>query len=396
MERNGGPPTYLYNLKQSVVNNQFGDSIIFLADLISAQDTKENKKIQRTQYRRQFLKKIFEEFGKKSNFFNNLIILLFIMRLWVGNYTVNKFIRNSLNTYSYIHFHSVFTICLYKKMLRQFKGKIILTTHCPELPHLEYLHDLGISLKNIWGINLKYLELFEKIAFTKADYMIFPCKEALESYYNADECFKNIITENKVKYLPTCIMPASYKLPRNSIRSKYGIAESEVVLIFIGRHNAIKGYDLLLEFGKYVLSNYDNVTFIIAGKQYPLEGLHNDKWLEIGWTDDPYSLINASDLFILPNKETYFDLILLEVLSLGKSVLLSYTGGNKYFERYNLNGLMYFEKCNITDMIDVFEKNYKNVQLWDSYGSLNKKMFEDNFNINMFSDNYANIINELR
>lgn len=395
MERNGGPPTYLYNLKQSVVNNKLGDSIIFLADLISAQDSKENKKIQRTQYRRQFLKKIFEEFGKKNNLFNNLIIFLFIMRLWFGIYTVNKFIRSSLNTYNYIHFHSVFTMCLCKKMLRQFKGKIILTTHCPELPHLEYLHDLGISLKNVWRINLKYLELFEKIAFAKADYMIFPCKEALESYYNTDEYFENIITENKVKYLPTCIMPASYKLPRNSIRSKYGIAESEVVLIFIGRHNVIKGYDLLLEFGKYVLSNYNNVTFVIAGKQYPLEGLHNDKWLEIGWTDDPYSLINASDLFILPNKETYFDLILLEVLSLGKSVLLSYTGGNKYFERYNLTGLMYFEKCNITDMIDVFEKNYKNVQLWDSYGSLNKKMFEDNFNINMFSDNYANIINEL-
>ena len=43
------------------------------------------------------------------------------------------------------------------------------------------------------------------------------------------------------------------------------------------------------------------------------------------WTNDPHSLINASDMFILPNKETYFDLIMLEVLSMGKIVLATNT-----------------------------------------------------------------------
>ena len=65
------------------------------------------------------------------------------------------------------------------------------------------------------------------------------------------------------------------------------------------------------------------------------EGLKTDHWIEVGWTNDPHSLIAASDVFVLPNHETYFDLILLEVLSLGVPVVMSRTGGNKFFEQFN-------------------------------------------------------------
>ena len=57
--------------------------------------------------------------------------------------------------------------------------------------------------------------------------------------------------------------------------------------------------------------NKNNKTkFLIAWKEYPIKWLNNDRWIEIWWTDKPYEIIKASDIFILPNKETYFDLIL--------------------------------------------------------------------------------------
>ena len=44
----------------------------------------------------------------------------------------------------------------------------------------------------------------------------------------------------------------------------------------------------------------------------------------------------------MPNKETYFDLVMLEVLSLGQIVVASYTGGNKYFAKYENSGIFLY------------------------------------------------------
>ncbi len=43
-------------------------------------------------------------------------------------------------------------------------------------------------------------------------------------------------------------------------------------------------------------------------------------------------------------KETYFDLVMLEVLSLGKIIIASYTGGNKYFKSSFAKGVFTYSK----------------------------------------------------
>ena len=80
----------------------------------------------------------------------------------------------------------------------------------------------------------------------------------------------------------------------------------------------------------------------IAGTEGPLYHLEHNRWIEVGWTKDPGSVIQASDVFVLPNKETYFDLVMLEVLSLGQIVVASYTGGNKYFAKYENSGIFLY------------------------------------------------------
>lgn len=70
-------------------------------------------------------------------------------------------------------------------------------------------------------------------------------------------------------------------------------------------------------------------------------GLKDSRWKEVGWTNDSQSIIAASDVFVLPNRETYFDIIMLEVLSCGKIVIASRTGGNKYFEKIGAKGVFY-------------------------------------------------------
>lgn len=126
-----------------------------------------------------------------------------------------------------------------------------------------------------------------------------------------------------------------------------------------------------------------------------MKGLIHEKWIEAGWVDDPYSIINASDIFVLPNRETYFDLILLEVMSLGKPVLLPYNGGNKYFKRFLSKGLVFYNEGNLKDMVNTFVKYYNDFSHWEEYGKINKDIFDNFFNNDIFGNNYLMLVNGL-
>ena len=162
-----------------------------------------------------------------------------------------------------------------------------------------------------------------------------------------------------------------------------------------GRHAySIKGYDILKEIGEDILRKHDNVYFLIAGKEEPLQGLDNKRWIEVGWTDDPHSLIAASDVFVLPNRETYFDLVMLEVLSLGTIIVANNTGGNKYFSKTNTNGIILFNgiaeavrQIETVMQIDMDSKN----KMMES----NKKLFNEQFSLDVFANNYCRMINSL-
>ena len=55
---------------------------------------------------------------------------------------------------------------------------------------------------------------------------------------------------------------------------------------------------------------------------------HKD-WIEHGWTQTPEDVVEASDVFVLPNRLTYFDLVLIEVLATGRIILAANNGGNR-------------------------------------------------------------------
>lgn len=80
-------------------------------------------------------------------------------------------------------------------------------------------------------------------------------------------------------------------------------------------------------------------------------------------------------MFILPNRETYFDLVLLEVMSLGIPVLASYTGGNKYFEKINDSGIYFFKDMNEAMKRIIEFSNMDRIEL-EKIGYKNKVIFQ--------------------
>lgn len=289
--------------------------------------------------------------------------------------------------YDIIHFHSPLDYYVCRESLKDFHGKVVLTCHSPMPVHMELVDYLNLKSKK--KIN-KYRRMVEKIdifAFNNADYILLPCEEAEECFYNTWDKYAEIRKNNKYKYIyiPTGLIDTKEKFNDN-IRNKYGYSESDLVISYVGRHNEVKGFKSLKRIGNHILDRDSNVKFLIAGEEKPIRGLDRNGWKEIGWTNKPHEIIAASDIFILPNKETYFDLIMLEVLSLGKPVLATETGGNKFYRKFKDSGIFLYKYDDISDFMRVFDL-VKNTDL-KALGKKNKKIFKDNFSSVIFAKKY--------
>ena len=294
--------------------------------------------------------------------------------------------------YDAIHFHSTQSLYFSRELLKDYKGKVILTSHTPSAPYKEEWARLNPKDFRLFGRKLKKMEQIDRMAFERADHIIFPCEEAEEPYYNTWPEYEKIRQKEKYLYLPTGINPCSAKKTREEIRKQYAIPEDAFMVCYVGRHNEIKGYDALKRIGAEMTK--ENVWFLIAGSEGPLMRLENDQWIEAGWTKDPHSLICAADMFILPNKETYFDLVLLEVLSLGKIVVASDCGGNKYFRRFDPRGILYYRSEQ-----EAMEQIRKVKAMSDSerkaMEEANLHIYEQNFTTEIFAERYLELIEQI-
>ena len=297
------------------------------------------------------------------------------------------------NLYDVIHFHSTKELYRCRKKLKKYKGKVILTTHSPIPYHLEMMDNIRDHHKIIGHLLCKhFFSYIDKKAFSLADYIILPCKEAEESYYKHWKRYSKIHKRNDKKYIyiPTGIVEAKSKIDRETYRKQHGLSKDDFVVSYVGRHNEIKGYDRLID----VFNNTKdlNIKFLIGGKEFPLQGPKDSNWIEIGWTDDPYSLINCSDVFILPNRETYFDIILLEVLSLGKSCIISNTGGNKLILNQHQDGIYGFNDVNecLKALKALVKENHK-----DKLSNGIMSLFNDNYSIEIFVNKYIDTLKEI-
>ena len=366
----GGPAGYLYNIKK-IKEKLHDNEIVFL------QNQNESSLFHKIVL---ICGKVIRHIKYKSP--EAIYIDSFIFNSKFGN-------RNVFNEYDCVHFHSTFDLFANKKKLENFKGKIILTSHSPKVSYKEYREDV---INNITYQKNKALfdsvEEFDKYAFERADYIIFPCSGAEEPYYHTWDLYPKIRKERKIRYIPTGILPVICKKSKKQIRKELNIPIDSIVLSFVGRHNEVMGYDILQEiFGKL-----NNIYVICCGNIGNIQPPKSNHWIEIGWTNDPYSYVGASDIYMLPNRETYFDIAMLQTLSIGKCSVISNTGGNKEF--INTPGVKLYNSINeAIESINVF--GMMKLEEREELERLQRKEFSEKYTIDVFYKKYKETIKVL-
>lgn len=374
----GGPSGYLFNLMNNLKNGKIEVSFLNGPDHAG-------------RYRRiydrlpVFFKNIYRTAARTKSFH----------RLFKKNGNLAK---ADLSLYQYVHFHSCEDLFSARDSLKNYNGTIILTSHTPKPQHLEIVEDnySGFEKMLFGRLRLKKLEQMVEYSFNTADYIFFPCRDAEEPYHNNWMKYGAVRERNEAKfrYILSGTRQCAAKTAPLSVRAGYNIPADAFVVCYIGRHNSVKGYDTLKTIGETLLFEADDLYFLIAGAEEPLKGLKHTRWIEAGWTSDPHSLMNAADVFILCNKETYFDLVLLEALSLGKIIIASNTGGNRYFGKIRAEGILLFnetgEAAGLIRKVRALPADER-----EAMSGKNRDLYRSRFNDKLFADNYIDLIDSL-
>ncbi|HDX9671101.1 TPA: glycosyltransferase family 4 protein [Bacillus cereus] len=381
--RRGGPSGYIANLEKGLnkINPKQDVSIISKRSNVSSQKSESLKKI------------LFNSIIGKNNF----------MASKFGEKKFIKYrdiaIKQQLKEITFtendiVHLHSVLDYNKFSE--HNLKSKLILTPHTPESISDECVNLIKNNFNNM-NLDLKSfkhkIKELEKRAFEMCEYFIFPSKESMEIYSTFIEDFDLIMKDKKIYYNLTGCQKLSHKLTKEEFRKKHNIKKDAFVISYIGRHNHIKGFDILKEVAKEVYKVDKEIVFISGGTGDIKSESNN--FIEFGWTDDPGSIVNASDLFILPNRNTYFDLVLLEVLSLGIPVLASNTGGNKTVADMT-NGIKLFENGNVAEVIEKVLEFKNDSNILNEMGNNNSICYNTHFTLEKFAERYSEILMNIK
>lgn len=381
----GGPAGYLYNLREYLKSNP-SEQITFLSDLVLRQlghvEWLEGKMNHRCE--NQFLYQIEKAYQ------------MCLQPFWSNEYSYLKDL--DLSEYDYVHVHIITHVSQFRRLFPKYQGKLILTIHCPctwtdEI--ISYTASPNSKLRKIVDRIRPLIMREECRAYDLSDYIMFPCEGAREPY-EKDAQVRVAFQRNNYKffYVPSSIVDYTVDVESAQKLSGLGIPEDAFVISYFGRHISVKGYDILCTIADKLLEKYPNLYFVCAGKG-DIKSPSHPRWKELGFISNVDDLLPQGDLYILPNRETYFDLITLQILRAGVPLILSTTGGNKYFQRLPTSetiGMKFFdiEDVAILESLvsEAIEMKQANPLRYSQMRSTNRALYEHHFTMQQYVKSY--------
>lgn len=209
------------------------------------------------------------------------------------------------------------------------------------------------------------------------------------------------VDKSSVVHIPNGINKNDYSTKFDSnVLEGFGIKDKCPFILFIGRHNLIKGPDLLMEAFCNVKDVYPKIHLVFIG---PDEGMLDllkktaskysviDRTHFLGWVsrEQKSALLQASMFLAIPSRQEAMSIVVLESGIVGKPVLISDMCGFNEVEKIgggivvpaNVNGLvlgikkMLGAKSNLSLMGLNLKKLVKNNYLWTSVASQYSSIF---------------------
>lgn len=225
-----------------------------------------------------------------------------------------------------VHMNYVFQYFTAKEFKQKLEGIILFTQHV-------FTHDETYS-SNYFDTE------FEPYMFVDQIITITHCQKP---YLTAKG-----VSEDKVQVIYSGIDPVQFNLENHiNIREKYGLTQSEHLILFSGRIDQIKGLDYLASAFDRLLKQIADCRLVITGNG-DFESLikatcrFSSRISFLGFIpfDDLVLLYHAATIGVIPSLEEHCNYVALEMLFCGLPVVASKLGGLKEIFIHNENAFL--------------------------------------------------------
>ena len=244
------------------------------------------------------------------------------------------------------------------------------------------------------------LEIYENFGKEKelmhsCDYII---AIARHSYENITSLYQ--VSPNKVILIPHCLADTYQHLSekeRIKKREKYGFTTDEILLIFAGRIDPIKGIKYLAETFIMLTTLYPKLRLIIAG-----DGNFNQLFTQLkpvwskitctGFIDKLtlYELFSISDIGIIPSLYEEFGFVALEMMMMGLPIIANNTTGLAEIVKHKKTGwLISVDK--LDDISHAIQHIIKNI---NEYKQENRNLYNKKYRLTLFKKRMQEIYNK--
>lgn len=231
---------------------------------------------------------------------------------------------------------------------------------------------------------------------------VFPCK-AINGFINntlsthiiavAEAAKKNLtdtgVCEKKISVIINGVdaLPEKTKEEKEEIRKRYNIKPEDFVFGIVARLEKVKGHEYFIESAAKILTEYDNVKFLIVGtgalekelkEKVSKLGL-NDKIIFTGFITDVSEIYNIMDMNVNCSYGTETSsLALSEAMSVGVPAIASIYGGNPYMVTEGENGLL-CAKQNVDALYEKMKYILENPDIYQKMKETAKEHYQKKF-----------------
>lgn len=296
-----------------------------------------------------------------------------VFKLGYGNYLRWYFREVGAKKYKFLYFHEALMYEHCKDLISP-KQVVILQSHAPERFYLEVQSTRPNNIEEI-----EFAKRAEENAFSRADIIIFPNKGCLPIY---DDLIKG---DDRLEF----ILSGAQKKYGSPLDTSDIIDNGKINLLYIGRRNHIKGFDIVLKAFENALQYRNDINLFVVGNG---DKVFKKNVIDVGFSDNPIGWYNSVDYLINANRQSYFDLSIIEALSTGVPIIMSHNYGHEFYK--NKSNIITTYDINSNDaLLEILIENiYKrdrasevyneNIRLYDNELSdiLCHQRFENFFN----------------
>jgi len=211
---------------------------------------------------------------------------------------------------------------------------------------------------------------------------------------------KKIITEKSIVFGKGSICGVDtnrFKPSKNiriKLREKYNIKENEWVFMFLGRINAEKGVEDLINAFINIKESYNQKLFIVGPDEDQIiskniNSIKNNNIIYVPLTDKPEDIMQICDTFCLPSYREGFGLSVIEASALEKPIICSNAYGLRDTIKENVTGIRH-EKGSVSSLQQNLIYVLENKEKIKRMGENGREYVLNNFSEEMLSINWFN------